>query len=361
MDTHLTNTSTFAELMGIKASTLHHWYKDCLSGFEPEGRKEIHHHDFTLHSGNKKEIIEIPIVLPDNVGRDMAIDEKLIGNDFYTIFTNRKTGKIAFCGATTSSKRLEQAMLPIAKELAQVETITRDLSPSYARLCSTMMPAAVQVADKFHVIKNLMEANNAVRVRYRQEILEKKRKALAIFKEEERVRRFECEKTNVKFKAGRFSYMEEKLANGETLSEVLSRSHLTLYKMQEQWTIKQKRRVEILFENFPDIAKAYNLSCLFRTWYDKKNVGAHYLQIEKGLYDWYEQVEIEDIDEMLNFKAQVEANEEIIRAYFVRGNTNAIAENLNKRIKQFIASNNGVKDVDFFFFRIKNFFASTSN
>jgi len=347
--------------MGIKASTLHHWYKDYLSGFEPEGREEIHRHDLTLHSGNKKEIIEVPIVLPDNVGRDMAIDEKLIGNDFYTIFTNRKTGKIAFCGATTSSKRLEQAMLPIAKELVQVETITRDLSPSYARLCSTMMPAAVQVADKFHVIKNLMEANNAVRVRYRQEILEKKRKAFAKFKEEERVRRLECDKNGTKFKAGKFAYLEDKLSNGETLSEVLSRSHLMLYKMQEEWTSKQQQRAKILFDKFPDIAKAYELSCAFRAWYDKKNVGAHHLQIEKGLHDWYEQIEIADVDEMLNFKTQVESNEEIIMAYFIRGNTNAIAENLNKRIKQFIASNNGVQDVDFFFFRIKNFFASTSN
>ena len=361
MDTHLTNTSTFAELMGISSQTLHHWYKEHLSGYEPIGRIEIHQNDITVKSGNKQEIIDIPILLPENVGVAMAIDEKLIGEDFYTIFTNRETGRIAFCGATTNSKHLEQAMYPLTDSLTQVQTITRDMSPSYARLCNNIMPSAVQIADKFHVIKNLMDANNAVRVRYRQEILETKRKALARFKEEEGIRRKECEKDGVKFKAQKFVHKEEKLANGETLSEILSRSHLMLYKFSEQWNYKQQFRAEILFDKFPDIAQAYKLSCIFRAWYSKSNVGLHNLQIEKGLHDWYDEVEMADIDEMLNFKAQVEANEDIISAYFIRGNTNAIAENLNKRIKQYIASNNGVREVDFFFFRIKNFFASTSN
>jgi hypothetical protein len=31
----------------------------------------------------------------ENIGTDIAIDEKQIGSDFYTILTNRNTGKIA--------------------------------------------------------------------------------------------------------------------------------------------------------------------------------------------------------------------------------------------------------------------------
>ncbi|HNW97741.1 MAG TPA: transposase, partial [Bacteroidales bacterium] len=72
---------------------------------------------------------------------------------------------------------------------------------------------------------------------------------------------------------------------------------------------------------------------------------------------WYEAVEDCDIDEMTNFKSLVESNENDILAYFTNGQTNAIAENLNGRIKKFMASNQGVRNRDFFFFRIINFFS----
>ena len=72
MDTHPTNTSIFAELMGLDSKTLHHWYKEHLSNYEPEGREQIHAHDVKV---NKITTIEVPIVCPENVGEDMAIDE----------------------------------------------------------------------------------------------------------------------------------------------------------------------------------------------------------------------------------------------------------------------------------------------
>jgi transposase len=55
---------------------------------------------------------------------------------------------------------------------------------------------------------------------------------------------------------------------------------------------------------------------------------------------------------MLNFKAMVESNEQVITNYFNRGDTNAIAENINGKIKKFISSNQGTRDRDFFFYRL---------
>ena len=43
----------------------------------------------------KSKTILVPILEIDNLGDNMAIDEKQIGGDFYKILTNRNSGKIA--------------------------------------------------------------------------------------------------------------------------------------------------------------------------------------------------------------------------------------------------------------------------
>lgn len=356
MDTHPTNTSIFAELMGIAAKTLHHWYKSFLSNFDPHGQQKIHAGDIKVKTGKKDKVVEVPIVCPKNIGEEMAIDEKMIGEEFYTILTNRETGKIAFCAATTKSEYLQQAMAPLANLLSKVKNITKDMASNYAHLCNAIMPLAKQIADKFHVIFNLMDAQQAVRIRYRQKILELRRNALQLFKQDEKQRREECEKTGREYTAKKFSFTEQRLPNGETPSELLARSHYLLYKFPHQWRPSQSARARTLFEHYPELEKTYKLSCQFRVWYARENIGKHILQIEKELYQWYEDVEDSDIDEMMNFKSLVESHEEEIKAYFIAGHTNAQAENLNKQINKFIASNQGVHNRDFFFFRLSNFF-----
>ena len=356
MDTHLTNISVFGNLMGIEGKTLHHWYKDILSDFIPEGEKQIHVHDIKVNTGRKEKRIEVPIVCVNNIGQDMGIDEKMIGEEFYTILSNRITGKIAFCAATTKFEYLQQAMQPIIPFIDKIKTIARDMSGSYAKLCDELIPSAIQIADKFHVVSNLMEAQQSVRIRYRQKILEQRRTAFQLFKQEENQRREECERDGRKFTAPKFIYHEPRLSNGETASELLARSHFLLYKFHHQWKPSQLKRALTLFENFPEIEIAYKLSCQFRTWYAKDNIGKNQLQIERELFQWYEDVETADIDEMTNFKSLVESHESDIVNYFIKGQTNAMSENLNGRIKKFIASNQGLRNRDFFFFRILNFF-----
>ena len=356
MDTHLTNISVFAELMGIAGKTLHHWYKDFLSNFVPKGQQQIHVNDIIVKTGKRDSVLEVPIVCPNNIGQDMGIDEKMIGEEWYTLLTNRETGKIAFCAATTKSDYLQQAMTPVLSHIEKIKTITRDMAGSYTKLCNELMPSAIQIADKFHVISNLMEAQQAVRIRYRQKILEQRRNAFQLYKQEENQRREECERNGLKYSVKKYSYSEQRLSNGETQSELLARSHFLLYKFPHQWKHWQIIRAKVLFENFPEIEKAYRLSCQFRKWYAKENIGNHQLQIEKELFKWYEEVEDVDIDEMNNFKSLVESNEEVIMAYFIKGQTNALAENLNGRIKKFIASNQGLRNRDFFFFRLANFY-----
>ena len=336
------------------------WYRDVLSGFLETGQASLHKHDtdyVNKETGAIKKIL-VPVCIPENIGDDMCIDEKMIGEEFYTIISNRTTGKLAFTANTTSSYALIEACVPIEKELKNVKIINRDLASSYRRFANIMMPDADQVGDKFHVVKLLLDAQQSVRIKEKNKINTEKRKVHETFKEKEKKRKEDCQKTKQEYKKQKFEYKEKILSNGETPSEILKRSRYLLYKFPEQWTDKQGARAKVLFLEFPNLEKSYNLSIKFRDWYSKKNIGKHKLFLEKGLYQWYEDIEISGITELMNFSSTVERNQDYILNYFYHnGASNAKAENKNGKIKKFISSNQGTRDRDFFFFRLKKYFS----
>ena len=295
--------------------------------------------------------------MPENVGEDICVDEKMIGEDFYTVISNRTTGKIAFMANTTKSTELVEACSPIKEELKKVRLLNRDLASCYRSFGNIATPAAAQTGDKFHVVKLLLEAQQSVRISQKRKIETEKRETHKVFKDSEKKRKDECQKTGGKFKKQKFVYKEKTLINGETPSEILRRSRYLLYKFPEQWTDKQAARAKVLFLEFPVLEEAYKLSNKFRDWYSKKNIGEHKLFLEKGLYQWYDDVERSGITELMNFSSTVERNQEYILNYFYhKGASNAMAENRNGKIKKFINSNQGTRDRDFFFFRLNKYF-----
>jgi transposase len=315
----------------------------------------MHKNDINHPEKGKK--IEVPILKPENLGAKMSIDEKHIGDEIYTIMSNRQTGKIAMVCKSINYAEIKQVFEKLQPGLNHIQSITRDFSALFEKICSGLIPQAMQVGDKFHVIKNLMEAHQSVRIRYRQKELEKRRRAIHEFKNLEQLRLQECEKTEKPFKPGKFQYREEKLENGETLLEILARSRYLLYKYPYQWTEKQQKRALTLFKKYPEIEKTYQLCNDFRSLMSNNNIGQHYLQIDKQLHQWYEDVELSDIDELQNFKSLVESNEQYIRNYFISGETNSMAEAINSKIQKLIANNYGTRDQDFFFFRLSQFYA----
>ena len=346
-------------LLDISAGKIRRWYKDVLSGFLEYKQSSLHEHDIEFLDKETGELrkIFVPFCISENIGNDMCIDEKQIGEDFYTIISNRETGQIAFMANTTRSAELYQASFPIRKKLGEVKIINRDLARSYQRFCNLAMPNADQVGDKFHVVKLLLDAQQAVRIVEKRKIETSKRKEHEIFKQNEKQRKEECLKNRKKYKKEKIANTEQVLSNNETSSEILQRSRYLLYKFPEQWSKNQKARSLVLFSEFPDLEKAYNLSIEFRNWYSKKNIGAHQLVLEKGLYKWYEDVENSGITELMNFSSTVERNESSILNYFYHnGSSNAMAENRNGKIKKFINLNQGTRDRDFFFFRLKKYF-----
>ena len=345
----------------ISADKLYHWYKEHLSGFRDEAeQKSLFEHDRELVVRGEIRKVRIPIYEKENMGKNMAVDEKQINEEMHTVLTNRDTGKLAMLARSVSFEELSQILDPEDFINRNVETLTRDLSPTYRKLGDLCFFNASHIADKFHIIKNMLDAMQSVRVRYRQEVLRKKRLAYEAYKLTEKQRRKDCQNQGIPYVRKKFVYANDIAQNRETFLELLARSRFLLYKFSHQWTDTQKRRATALFVHFPEIQKAYQLACDFRIWYRKENIYKPKPLIISRLKQWYQDVQDADVDEILNFKSSVERNQLAITNYFSNGHTNAIAENMNGKIQQFISANKGTRDIDFFYFKVKKKFAGTS-
>jgi hypothetical protein len=359
LDKHLGNITPYGDSLLIEPKKLWRWYHDSLSGYlSADAVKRRHDHDIVIKEKGESKVIRVPIFSMADMGKEMAIDEKQIGEEMHTILSNRQTGKIALLAQSVSAKELINLLPKFNFKGFDVKTITRDLSPSYDWFCRQVFCNSLHVADKFHIIKELLDSCQDVRVRYRQELLTDKRLSYEKFKEQEHKRKQECKKTNQPFIAKKFIYHDSKASNGETLFELLARSRYLLYKYPDDWTSSQKQRSVALFNQYPEIEKSYKLSCSFRTWYRKENIGKEKDEMRKNLQQWYLEVDKEGVMEMENFKSMVERNEGIIINYFVKGETNAKAEAINSKIQRFIMTNQGTRDREFFYFRLSKLFTS---
>ncbi len=118
----------------------------------------------------------------------MAIYEKHIGENFYTITSNRDTGKIAMLCNSYNFTGLEQVLVGHPSVLSKVKSITRDFSVLYQKLCDRLFPDAAQVRDKFLVIRHLVEANQAIRIKISLKEPQKCREAFNEFRGAEKLR-----------------------------------------------------------------------------------------------------------------------------------------------------------------------------
>ena len=320
-------------------------------------QQQLHEHDVPLppqEVTKEKSSIDVPILKPENIGEHMAIDEKYINGEFYTMLTNGHTGKLALMAATTKTSLLNRVMHKFGDKLFNVRVLTRDLASNYDWFGRENFMNAAQVADKFHVIKHAFEALQDIRIYYRQKLLTQRREA------------YEAHKAKKKTSPDlTFEYPEIKLPNNETHRQLLARSQYLLYKKKDDWTTNQAQRAALLFKHYPEIERAYVLICKFRAWYSADNIINKQLdksvriealnRIDKKLDVWINQATESDVTEILNFKSLVERNRGCILNYFYTGATNAIAEGNNSIIQHFIQANRGLKNLNFFYFRLTQF------
>ena len=150
----------------------------------------------------------MPILKESNVGSYMAIDEKTIDGVCYTIISNRETSKIALMADTLRTSELRQVLSKFAvKTKMKVLSVTRDMAPNYDWPARTTFPNAYQVADKFHVLREILEQLRSVRIRHRQAVLALERKKNKTVKEK--------------------LTLQEKFSNDDTLKQLLHRSRVS--------------------------------------------------------------------------------------------------------------------------------------
>lgn len=277
-----------------------------------------------------------------NLGTHLSLDETAFSNgDLYTIVTNKQAkGKKGALVAMVKGTKAETVIkilhkLPL-KQRKKVKEVTLDMAGNMGLIVKKSFPNATLVIDRFHVQKLALEALQEIRIEHRWEALDAENNAIEYARSKS------------------LKYTPELLTNEDTLKQLLARSRYLLYKPSYRWTENQSIRAAILFQRYPDLEKAYklcqNLSWIFNNTNDKTTALVR-------LAKWDEKVRQAGFKSFNTIARTMSIHYLNILNYFDNRSTNASAESFNAKIKAFRAQFRGVRNIDFFLFRLTNIFA----
>lgn len=282
------------------------------------------------------------LLFPENIGPFLTIDEtSLSQGELYTIITNksahcRKGTIVAMVKGTVAEEVIEVLMKIPRKIRDKVQEVTMDMAATMVKIISRAFPKAVRVTDRFHVQQLAFDALQELRIKYRWEAIEEESRQILLAKEQNN------------------AYKPEELSNGDTPKQLLARSRYLLFKSSAKWTPSQSKRAEILFERYPLLKQAYELAMKLGFIFEKT--------IDKGiaftrLAKWYDQVEKLALESFQIVSRSIQMHYLTILNFFNNRSTNAAAESFNAKIKAFRAASRGVRDVNFFLFRLSKIYA----
>lgn len=326
-------------------------------GVEKKNQEIIYKTEYKKITRNKK--VRVPICVLENFGPNMCIDDKNLGEYGFTILSNLDTGKIAFMIETRKSGIINEALKKNVPEhiRLKVKILTKDLAQNYESVREFSFPHSTGVADKFHVVKLGIQSISDLRVYYRQEEMTKERMRKEAHKCNEARNRDSAQQFGKEYTTKKCP-PPQRMRNGETLLQVLSLTNRALSQFQVKWGKDMKERVEILFENFPRIKEIYKYISAFRGIYNAKEFGENsFKKARISLEKWFKSVGASEITEIQNFSHTVKHHRKEILSYFKTGNTNAYAESLNAKLQRFLRDNFGIKNLDFFLWRISKIFS----
>jgi transposase len=282
------------------------------------------------------------VVFPENIGPNLSIDETSLSHgELYTVVTNKsakgKKGTMVAILKGTSSESIIPLLLQLpSKARNKVREVTLDLAGNMGLIVRKCFPQASMVIDRFHVQQLATEALQEIRIKYRWEAIEAENEAIE------------------QAKKSKQQYQPEILSNGETLKQLLARSRYLLYKSEQNWTLEQATRANILFNLYPDLYKAYSMSQKLSWIYNNTTDKTYALT---RLAKWHEDVEQSGFKSFNTIARTIQNHYPRILNYFSNRSTNASAESFNAKIKAFRTQYRGVKDVNFFLFRLSKLFA----
>lgn len=288
------------------------------------------------------------------MGENLSLDETCLSNgDVYTILTNkaakgRKGALVAMVrGVATDTVSSILCRLPHKGRLS-VKTVTTDLSSAMMLTVRKAFPAARLINDRFHVQQLMSEAVDQLRICYRWEVLDAENQAIKMHRQKKKEAKNKAERDRI----GKWE--PERMENGETLPQILSRSKHIILKHWSKWNEQQAARAAILFDRFPKLLEAYSLSMKLTEIFNKKS---KIDEARLNLARWFNEVEKFDCLEFSKVLETFSNHSNTIINYFEERLTNASAESFNAKIKAFRSQLRGVADVKFFMFRLATLYA----
>lgn len=327
MDTRANDVWSIGRFYGVNGKDLLRQYRDFQSGFK----------DWNQRGHAKKWLL-----YPENLGSQLSIDEtSLSRGELYTILTNKAAkggrGTLVAIIAGTKAETVIEVIGKIPESLRKkVTEITLDMAGSMITIAKRCFPQAVRVTDRFHVQRLAVEALQEIRIKHRWEALDQENDAIE------------------QAKASQTEYLPEILPNGDTLKQLLARSRYALYKKPNTWTDNQRERAQLVFERFPDLKKAYDLA------QELSNIFTNTKEKIYGLTRlayWHEKVRQSGFNSFNSVARSIENHYQTILNYFDNRSTNASAESFNAKVKAFRSQFRGVRNVEFFLYRLTQLYA----
>lgn len=327
MDNYPISSHSLEKFYYINGNQLGQQYKEYLSSYKTWDQKG-HAQQWMLFA--------------DNIGPYLSIDETSLSNgELYTILTNKegkgKKGTLVAIVEGTEAGSVIGVLERIPEKARElVKEVTLDMAGSMNKIVKRCFPGASLVIDRFHVQKLAYDAVQELRIEHRWDAINEETNAI----ENARL-------NNEKYTAPTFS-------NGDTKKQLLARSRYLLFKSGEKWTKTQKQRAKILFDQYPDIKKAYSLTHSLRMIFSHTETkGIAYTKLAR----WFNDVTDSGFKSFNTISATVYAHYPDILNFFDNRSTNASAESFNAKIKAFRTTQRGVIDIPFFLFRLANIYA----
>jgi transposase len=318
---------------------------------------------------NQKEHACEYLIFPENIGPHLSIDElSLSKGELYTFVTNKdgkgKMGTLVAVIMGTKAEDIKAVLEKISLEKRNLVTeITLDMAKNMEAGVKSVFPNAMLVTDRFHVVKLALDALQHIRVKLRWAEMDIENNALATIKVakkeldialKEYVDKPKKQVELIKeYKAKVSENQPIEFENGDSPKQLLARSRYILAKKEHQWTINQKERAMILFNNYPVLETAYHEVLAFRNIYEETNTDKAKLKFE----NWIKKIQEKEMKEFYTVANTVNNNLENIVNFFEKRHTNANAESFNSKLKLFRANQRGVTDKRFFLFRLHKLFA----
>ena len=266
----------------------------------------------------------------------MSLDETCLSNgEVWTFLTNKDGhgGKGTLAAAIPGTKSDEIISILVAamdrSTRRKVKEVTCDLSPSMMLIAAEVFYNAHVVNDRFHVQQVYNEAVDEIRIDIRRQLI--------------------AEDNNRDKSTPPVTY-----SNGETMRQILARSKHSLMMAQNKWSDIQRHRVNILFKHYPILKTAYSLAMQLRRIFNMKISPTNAME---KMNRWYENVMALGNNNFRSVIKTFKNHAPTILNYFRRRATNASAEAFNSKVKIFRSQMRGVRDRNFFIFRLVKLYA----